>query len=90
VSRVNEAGAQRWYSSWYATPEFGNLQSGTGLLLDLGTTVHVSDLRLVLGSLSGADVQVRGGLASSARPARGRGATGQGTRVALRQMQCAK
>jgi hypothetical protein len=61
VSRVNEAGAQPWYSSWYATPEFGNLQSGTGLLLDLGTAVHVSDVRVVLGSERGAAVQVRAG-----------------------------
>lgn len=61
VSRVNEAGAQPWYSSWYATPEFGNLQSGTGLLLDLGAAAHVRDLRLVLGSARGAAVQVRVG-----------------------------
>src|SRR5580693_8468289 len=30
-----------WYSSWYTTPEFGNLQSGTGILLDMGETVSV-------------------------------------------------
>ena len=61
VSRINEAGAQPWYSSWYASPEFGNLQSGTGLLLDMGSAVRVSDLRLVLGSALGADIQVRVG-----------------------------
>ena len=61
VSRINEAGAQPWYSSWYASPEFGNLQSGTGLLLDMGDAVRVSDLRLVLGSALGADIQVRVG-----------------------------
>jgi hypothetical protein len=61
VSRVNEAGAQPWYSSWYASPEFGNLQSGTGLLLDMGGAVKLSGLRLVLGDPLGADVQVRVG-----------------------------
>jgi hypothetical protein len=61
VSRINEAGAQPWYSSWYASPAFGNLQSGTGLLLDMGGAVKLSGLRLVLGRPLGADVQVRVG-----------------------------
>jgi hypothetical protein len=61
VSRINTSGAQPWYSSWYATPEFGNLQAGTGLLLDMGDAVRVSDLRLVLGNALGADIQVRVG-----------------------------
>jgi hypothetical protein len=67
VSRVNQAGSQPWYSSWYATPEFGNLQPGTGLLLDMGAAVDVRDLRLVLGRALGADVQLRVG--NSAAPA---------------------
>jgi hypothetical protein len=67
VSRINAAGGQPWYSSWYATPEFGNLQAGTGLLLDMGDAVRVSDLRLVLGSPLGADIQVRVG--NTATPA---------------------
>lgn len=50
-----------WSTSWYATPDFGNLQSGTGLLLDLGHPVTVSSVRLLLGSARGADVQVRVG-----------------------------
>jgi hypothetical protein len=61
VSRVNGGETQPWYSSWYATPEFGNLKSGTGLLLDMGTAVNVSSVRLSLGSQPGADVQVRVG-----------------------------
>jgi hypothetical protein len=67
VSRINAAGGQPWYSSWYATPDFGNLQAGTGLLLDMGDAVRVSDLRLVLGSPLGADIQVRVG--NTAAPA---------------------
>jgi hypothetical protein len=60
VNLIN-AGGQPWYSAWYATPEFGNLQSGTGLLLDMGQPVTVANVRLVLGSTPGADVQVRVG-----------------------------
>ena len=58
---INGGDGQPWYTSWYATPEFGNLQPGTGLLLDMGDTVTVSSLRLVLGAPVGADVQVRVG-----------------------------
>jgi len=50
-----------WYSEWYATPYFGNLKSGTGILLDMGETVNVSSVQLVLGTAPGADVQVRVG-----------------------------
>jgi hypothetical protein len=56
---------QPWYSQWYATPEFGDLRSGTGLLLDMGETVTVRDVRLALGSEPGADVQVRAGSSPS-------------------------
>jgi hypothetical protein len=50
-----------WYSEWYATPYFGNLKPGTGILLDMGETVTVSSVQLVLGTAPGADVQVRVG-----------------------------
>jgi hypothetical protein len=56
---INGGDGQAWHSSWYATPEFGNLQSGTGLLFDMGKTVTVSSVRLVLGSPVGADIQVQ-------------------------------
>jgi hypothetical protein len=56
---------QPWYSQWYATPEFGNLRPGTGLLLDLGGTATIADVRLVLGPTPGADVQVRVGDSAS-------------------------
>ena len=62
VSRaLDVSGDEPWYSQWYATPEFGDLRSGTGLLLDMGETVTVTDIRLVLGSRPGADVQLRVG-----------------------------
>jgi hypothetical protein len=58
---INGGDGQAWYTNWYATPGFGNLQSGTGLLLDMGKTVTVSSLRLALGAPVGADVQIRVG-----------------------------
>jgi hypothetical protein len=61
VSRINGGGAEPWYSSWYATPEFGDLKAGTGLMLDMGNPVTVSSVQLVLGSQQGADIQVRVG-----------------------------
>ena len=39
---INGGDGQAWHSSWYTSPEFGNLQSGTGLLLDMGETVNLS------------------------------------------------
>jgi hypothetical protein len=60
VSRVLHGGGA-WDSAWYATAEFGHMQSGTGILLDMGHAVTVNIVRLVLGSAAGADVQVRVG-----------------------------
>jgi cytoskeletal protein RodZ len=52
--------ATPWTSDWYATSDFGNLQAGTGLLLDMGRTVTVTSVRLSLGN-PGADLQLRTG-----------------------------
>ncbi len=61
ASRVIGGSAQPWYCSWYASPDFGNLQAGTGLLLDMGNAVTISGVQLVLGAPLGAYVQVRVG-----------------------------
>jgi cytoskeletal protein RodZ len=53
--------ATPWSSQWYATPGFGDLKAGTGLLLDMGRTVTVSSVRLSLVSHSGADLALRAG-----------------------------
>jgi hypothetical protein len=60
ASRVLRGGGA-WDSSWYATAEFGHMQSGTGILLDMGHAVTVNSIELVLGTAAGADVQVRVG-----------------------------
>jgi cytoskeletal protein RodZ len=51
--------ATPWHSQWYATPQFGNLQSGTGLLLDMGHTVTVTGARISLGYGPGAALDLR-------------------------------
>jgi eukaryotic-like serine/threonine-protein kinase len=50
-----------WQSQWYATPQFGNLKRGTGLLLDLGRTATVTSVRIDLASYGGANLQLRTG-----------------------------
>lgn len=50
-----------WHTSWYASADFGGLQPGTGLLIDLGKPVPISSVLLTLGQVRGADVQVRAG-----------------------------
>jgi 5-(carboxyamino)imidazole ribonucleotide mutase len=77
--------ARPWHSDWYTTPDFGNLQAGTGLLLDMGHPVTVTSVRLWLGGGSGANLQLRAGsgpgLASLPRVA---GVSGAGSQVQLR------
>jgi hypothetical protein len=53
--------ATPWHTSWYATANFGNLRTGTGLLLDLGRPVTVTSVRITLGSIPGADIELRAG-----------------------------
>jgi hypothetical protein len=56
--------AMSWVTHWYATAHFGNLQDGTGLLLDMGRTVTIRQVELALGGspgLWGADLQIRVG-----------------------------
>jgi len=53
--------ASAWSSDWYTTAYFGNLQAGTGLLLDMGRAVTVTSVRLSLSHARGADLQLRVG-----------------------------
>jgi hypothetical protein len=57
--------ATGWHSDWYTTARFGNLYPGTGLLLDMGRVVTITSVRISLGRVSGAGLQLRVG----ARPA---------------------
>ena len=53
--------ATPWHTSWYATATFGNLQAGTGLLLDMGRPVTITSAQITLGSIPGADIELRAG-----------------------------
>ena len=63
ASRVLTDPAMGWVTQWYATPGFGDLKQGTGLLLDMGRTITVTTVKLTLGSPPGAELQVRLGTA---------------------------
>ena len=47
-----------WHTDWYSSASFGGLKPGTGLLLDMGRTVTISTVRVLLGDLPSADFQV--------------------------------
>jgi cytoskeletal protein RodZ len=53
--------ANPWNTDWYATPNFADLQAGTGLLLDMGRPVTITSAQITLGSIPGADLQLRTG-----------------------------
>jgi hypothetical protein len=59
AARVLADPAAGWLTDWYATPDFGDLKTGTGLLLDMGRTITVTTVRLTLGGLPGANLQLR-------------------------------
>jgi cytoskeletal protein RodZ len=50
-----------WSSQWYATPQFGNLKQGTGLLIDMGHPVTITSVKIDLASYGGANLQLRVG-----------------------------
>jgi Helix-turn-helix domain len=54
-----------WHTDWYATATFGNLQPGTGLLLDLGHPVTVTTAQIALGGGTGAGLELRAGNAAT-------------------------
>ena len=50
-----------WHTSWYGSANFGEVQSGTGLLIDLGKPMAITVVRLALDQPPGADLQLRAG-----------------------------
>jgi hypothetical protein len=54
-----------WQTDWYDTPAFGGLQTGTGLLVDMGRTVTISSVQVTLGPEAGNDLQLRVGNSSA-------------------------
>ena len=60
---IDASTATAWTTDWYRTANFGGLQPGTGLLVDMGHPVTITSARIILGSDRGADLQVRTGRA---------------------------
>ena len=58
---ISAGASQPWTTQWYATPEFGMLKHGTGLLLDLGGQVTVTSVVIDLSKYQGTSLQIRAG-----------------------------
>lgn len=58
---IDASSSSAWASDWYSTSHFGNLQAGTGLLLNMGKTMTITSAEITLGSTRGADLQLRAG-----------------------------
>jgi Helix-turn-helix domain len=57
---IDSSDSTAWNTDWYATATL-NGQPGTGLLLDMGTSVTVSSVQVLLGPTAGGMVQLRAG-----------------------------
>jgi hypothetical protein len=53
--------ATAWDTQWYASARFGNLKSGTGLLIDMGKAVRLSSVTVTFGAAPGANVRIEVG-----------------------------
>jgi len=60
---IDRSKATAWTTDWYRTAQFGGLQAGTGLLIDMGHPVTIASVRFILGSARGTDLQVLTGRA---------------------------
>jgi hypothetical protein len=61
--------ATAWQSLYYTNAKFGNLKPGTGLILDMGKPVRLSDMEVKFGAAPGADVSIRVGNQNTLSPA---------------------
>jgi transcriptional regulator with XRE-family HTH domain len=50
-----------WRTDWYTSASFGNLYSGTGLLVDMGRPVTITAARIQFGAARGGSFQLRVG-----------------------------
>jgi serine/threonine protein kinase len=51
--------ATAWTSQYYDSPFFGNLKSGSGLIVDMGRPIRLSSVLVTFGPTPGADVQIK-------------------------------
>jgi hypothetical protein len=59
MNAVRPGAAQPWNTQWYKSARFGALKSGTGLLLDMGSTVTITSVTVRLGPRPGAELELR-------------------------------
>ncbi len=58
-----------WQTQYYfGNPAFGGLKTGTGLILDMGTAVHLSSVQVMFGPVPGADVRIEVGNSNTRAP----------------------
>ena len=55
---IDASTATAWLTDWYRSAQFGSLQAGTGLLLDMGRRVRITRARILLGSAQGANLEL--------------------------------
>jgi hypothetical protein len=67
VNAIDASTASGWQTDWYRSARFGNLQAGTGLLIDMGRPVTITSVQLILGTTPGAGLELLTG-STSARP----------------------
>jgi cytoskeletal protein RodZ len=60
---IDGSSGTAWHTDWYTTAHFGNLYSGTGLLVDMGRPVTITAAQVTLGRAAGARLQLRVGAA---------------------------
>jgi transcriptional regulator with XRE-family HTH domain len=58
---IDGSDSSAWQTDWYATSDFSGLQSGTGLLLDMGKQVTVTGAQMLLGPAAGGRLELRAG-----------------------------
>ncbi|HEX6934685.1 MAG TPA: protein kinase family protein [Streptosporangiaceae bacterium] len=54
-----------WSSQWYASPEFGQLKAGSGLMVDMGRPVRFSSVTVTFNAAQGAQVKLLVGNSSA-------------------------
>ncbi len=55
---IDASPATAWETSWYLSARFGNLQDGTGLMIDMGRSVTINTVWVRLGATRGADLEL--------------------------------
>jgi serine/threonine protein kinase len=66
---IDDSLATAWHTdTYFLSPEFGGLKTGTGLLIDMGKPVTLSSATVTFGKIPGADVRVEVGNSNVVSP----------------------